>query len=203
MRIHQTTLYTFPELSDKAKEKAVENWLMDGSYEFFDSAEWGNTLEKFCDLTGIKTKDWEVGAYGRSYCRGNFDRFEPAVLGLSGLRARTWLINNWLPLFSNLKVYYLPGSSYQKKRKSRITRESDWTYGLTGFYSDYSILQPVQEFITKGWAGSETLADVFQACLDGWVSGYVAAIEDTQSFEYISDYLTVNEYEFTVDGKIH
>lgn len=62
MRTIETTIYTFEELSDTAKEKA-RNWYREG----FDYPWWSevhDSLKAFCDGFGIKVLDYSYGGRG-------------------------------------------------------------------------------------------------------------------------------------------
>lgn len=64
METKEYVVYSFDELDDNAKEKVREKFcfLIDAW-----GADYRNTLDKFCDILGIKIKDWEVSAFGNIY----------------------------------------------------------------------------------------------------------------------------------------
>ena len=61
METKEYVVYSFDELSDKAKEKARMqfDFLMDSL-----QAEYRDALNKFCDMLGFDVKNWEVSAFG-------------------------------------------------------------------------------------------------------------------------------------------
>ncbi len=69
---------------------------------------------------------------------------------------------------------------------------------FTGYCADEDLLAPIRA-ITEG--ENPLRIDILQDCLDSWLSGFNADIESQQSDEYITDYIILNEYEFTIDGK--
>ena len=62
MRQETITLdvYSFNELSDKAKEKARDDYRMHSDYPWHDENR--NSIETFCKYFGVKLTDWSVGA---------------------------------------------------------------------------------------------------------------------------------------------
>ena len=63
MRTIETTIYTFDELSDKAKERAREKarFLIDENMTW--STESRQSIEAFCDHFGVTLNNWSVGAF--------------------------------------------------------------------------------------------------------------------------------------------
>lgn len=62
MRTIETTIYTFDELSDTAKEKA-RDWYRNG-FEYPWWSEVQTSLKTFCDGFGVKVLDYEMGGRG-------------------------------------------------------------------------------------------------------------------------------------------
>lgn len=98
MRIIETKVYTFDELSDQAKEKAIDKLREMLSYEYF----WANdalaSLKAFADEIGIHITDYSIdwGCSGRSYIKysGNHNgRF--IKKDLTGYCMDYPLINEW------------------------------------------------------------------------------------------------------------
>ena len=54
-------LYTFEELSDKAKEKARDWWREGSDYGWHDESR--ASIKTFCEHFGVKLTDWSIGAY--------------------------------------------------------------------------------------------------------------------------------------------
>lgn len=61
MRTIEIQLFTFPELSDKAKERAIEAYRYTIDFSWMDESR--ESIEAFCDAFGVKLRDWSVGAY--------------------------------------------------------------------------------------------------------------------------------------------
>ncbi len=63
MKTISTTVYTFDELSDEAKEKA-RNWYREGSYDY----EWWESVYEDAASIGLKITGFDIGR--GSYCEG-------------------------------------------------------------------------------------------------------------------------------------
>ena len=58
MRTIETTIYTFDELSDKSKERAIQHMRQISDYPWFD--ECLNSLRAFCDEFSVKVTDYTL-----------------------------------------------------------------------------------------------------------------------------------------------
>jgi len=67
MREETITIYNYSELSDKAKENAYENFVMNNEHHFAE--EGMDTLISFLKWSGISIGRYEIGAYQYSYIR--------------------------------------------------------------------------------------------------------------------------------------
>ncbi len=198
-------IYKYDELpTEKAKETA-RDWWRDGEHYSWN-AEYFDSLRKFCDVLNIKIADWGIDYYnpGASYVKFRYD-FQDAE-DLSGLRLRTWIINNWLPKFAQGKYYSTKGHHdtngkyYHKSRHSKIFIEYD-NCPLTGFVGDISLIQPILDFIKK--PDSRDLEDILYACKENFISEFCSDMQSQDEDEYVADTITANEYEFTEDGKFY
>ena len=68
MRTITVDVFTFNELSDKAKDKARE-WYRSTCFEYVFLDDAFNSLETFCNAFGVKIKDYSVGTWGHSYIK--------------------------------------------------------------------------------------------------------------------------------------
>lgn len=65
MRQETINIYQFEELSDKAKEKAIQWFLQGKMYCFIDESLY--SIEAFCEQYGVKLKDYEVDSWRYSF----------------------------------------------------------------------------------------------------------------------------------------
>jgi len=67
MREETITIYNYSELSDKAKDNAYENFVMNNEHHFAE--EGMDTLISFLKWSGISITRYEIGAYQYSYIK--------------------------------------------------------------------------------------------------------------------------------------
>ena len=60
--------YSFSELSDAAKERALQDYRSHG-FEYTGQDENMDSLKAFCDLFGVKVTDGSLGPWGNSYIK--------------------------------------------------------------------------------------------------------------------------------------
>lgn len=204
MRIIETAVYKFDELSEQAQQKVIENWRTDEQHPWSDENR--ESLEAFCNLFPIKSTDWEYGYrnYINSRFTGDSDHEE-----LSGIRLQRYLVNNyWRDLFKG-KYYSINlrenGTYSFKSRHSRCQFESSCPF--TGYFMDDVILQPIIQYMldprkTGSFWQQTNFADLLHDCLQAWLKGCQDDYENWLSEEYIREEIFANDYEFTEDGKL-
>jgi hypothetical protein len=118
MRIIETKVYTFDELNDKAKEKALAWW--SERYEMLDGDDIVKSIKEFVGLFHGKLEDWSFDWYGgRSSWKVSLPE---EVEEISGFRLYKWIVNNGVPYKDNCP--------------------------LTGMCWDETLLNEVREFMT-------------------------------------------------------
>ena len=156
MREVKTQVYTFDELSDKAKEKALE-WVNETFYEHF----WGDdsieSIKAFCEQFGVKLESWQYDTCNYSYNTNAENRH-----------------------FRGVKLSQFTGQEMP-----------------TGYCLDCDIY----EAFYKTFKETGSALKAFTAALDAGFAGIVADYAGQYDPETMGDFLTVNEYEFTADGK--
>jgi hypothetical protein len=209
-RVARVKVYSFGQLSDKAKEVARSWWRDRQEYDYI----WGeakNTVDAFNDLFNLKhgLRSWLDFRHNLS------DEVEE----LKGLRLRTYIINNYgwglnkRKYMGHLKaskpvnhpccrnrVYKTRsgGEIVSVSYLSRIQYTTDCV--LTGVCYDHDILAPIYEFIKKPCKHT-TLVDLFKDCFESLRLSIESEIEYRNSDEYVDEELVSNDYEFTEDGK--
>jgi hypothetical protein len=190
MREKTIKLYTFDELTDQAKQKAIE-WYRSINDEIFWQSETFDSLKAVFERVGIRIRDYDLGIDGYSYIR--FD-LNDSIAELKGVRAFTWLENN---LFSKLR---LTRNAYLKNRKNNLK------YGykvnaipscpLTGYYADETFLESLKKDALNG----NTLKECFQHLALVYVNVLQSEYDYQNSAEYITETIQCNQYEFLEDG---
>lgn len=187
MRTKRVRLYQFSELSDKAKERALDEYRKDGP-EYFWAEENRATLSAFEDVFPVKVNDYRYDDRGGDI-QFTFTGEHPEMTGVRLMRY----------LWNNYRTNLFKGQYYHKghtSRHSRIILDNSCT--LTGYCLDMDILQPVYNFLQK--PDDTTFEDLMQDCLNGWVRSCVRDIEYQNSDECITENIIANEYEFLKDG---
>lgn len=215
-----TTVYSFDELSDEAKEKAIENERHGRSY-FNDipwASEYADTLSAFCDRFGIQVKD--SGRYDgtveiKNGCypdiNGNADAWTQRHYDISGesvrgLRLRTFILNNFSDVLYELKKQYVRGYVPHYANKHRISHvfTTETCCPFTGFCADDDMLQPMWDFIANPTSKPPTydLNDLMDDCVSAWNRAWEDECKYYFSDECIIEYLRESDYQFTEDGEL-
>lgn len=195
MRTIRTKVYQFDELDDKAKERAIEDYRGDGpdTSHIYDEAH--ESVKEFHKLFG--TKDGR-----RSWLDIYFDHMDDNILELSGVRLRTYIINNYYSTFFEPKSY----GEYKKRDngKWRYDRYSKCQFKetccpFTGVCYDESLLDPLRKFIKK--PTGDSFKDLLEECISTLKQDLENEEEAMNEDDYISEEIRANDYEFTKEGK--
>ncbi len=213
MRIIELKLLKFNELSDEAKQTAIENYRNKG-YEPAWTEENRQTLEAFEEVFPIQISKWSYGGRGEGVI---YSIVGDHIEDVSGQRLATYLWNNYRRDLFKGKYYghlsesdkhgnKIPVSKEHPIGKRHVKRYSkiilDTTCVLTGYYMDDVILKPIYEFLERPIKGV-TFSDLLDDCFDAWIKGCNDDIEHQNSDEYIAEHLEANDYEFTSDGNTY
>ena len=209
MRVIEIVAYKFDELSEKAKQKAInqERENVDTAFIYDDAHK---TVEAFHEIFGTKE--------GRnSWLDVRASHLDDNLMNLKGLRLRTYILNNFGSQLQKGKYYslwsktemsykhYKDGYPVLKSKHSKVLFERECV--LTGMCYDDSLLQPIYEFLDwklrpdyNTYMDFETLVgDCFASLTKDVESEAEARSEEAALIETI----TSNGYEFTEDGEIY
>ena len=191
MRERTIKVYSVTELSDRARERAFDNWLQVFDYPW--GSENSSTLKAFSDIFPVRVHDWSYDAYTHSV---SFDMecVEEAIINLSGVRLATYIWNNYGSDLFRGKYY----SNGRKHRRSRIIMDTSCV--LTGYYLDEDILAPVYTFLRR--PDGRSFRDLMEDCLDAWGKACSADYEDQTSERVFIEDCEANEWEFDEDGRM-
>ncbi len=176
MRQETINIYKFEELSDEAKEKAIEKFRY-SNQEYAWSAEWRDSLNAFADKFGVYIKNWACNAYETPYFRFSFKNDDERE-NMAGVRLWKYLQNNHADIIA--KWDECP---------------------LTGYCGDYSALYELAQFVKKPDKRdfNQLITDSLHTFFKDWQND----MEYQDSDEYISEHIIANEYEFTENGSIY
>lgn len=192
MRTEKIELFKFEELSEEAKEHAIEkyreeNWRYGIAWqeEIFDS------LKTLLKTANIPLRDYELNLE-RSWIKIDID---DAVGELHGKRAMAWLENN---LLSKLRVPFVGKKRWERSKYGyRAGFIPDCPF--TGYCADDDYLDSLIADVKSG----SCLKDCFLWLANKYQEILNSEYEFQNSDEYIEDALIDNEYEFTVDGEMY
>lgn len=196
MRTETRNIYTFEELSEEAKQKAIEEYRNNNTEIFWQDETLESLKALFDNCSGVKLKDYSLGEY-HSWITVEFTNEEAE--NFSGKRALAWIENN---LLSNIRI---PENSFTMNGTRRKLAQYGQYYraGLikpcpfTGYCTDDDFLDDLIKEVKDGSdlkTAFEGLATTYQKIINN-------EIEYQNSEEYISEQLTENEYEFTEEGE--
>lgn len=221
MRILETKVYTFEELSESAKQKAISEYLYNG-FEYHWMEENIETLNKFADLFDIKIS---VQSLDSNCCDVRYRLSQNNdILELKGIRLLKYLMNNFYndlfkPEFRSMGKLRLTDKPIKHKRvkSSLITanctnkgKYSNSYYSaisksnscvLTGYCLDDTILQPIYNFL-KEPCKNTSFEDLTHECISSFETSVKQDCEYQESEEAIIDTILANNYEFTEEGKL-
>ncbi len=200
VKVVKIKVFTYDQLSDEAKETARE-WYLGNNFDYAWSDEWRQSLEEFCKVFPITVKNWEVDDWNHSF-RLIMDT-DDNVEELSGIRLRTYILNNYYSTLFERKHYgkYAKNETTGKWKYQRYSRcqwiETDCPF--TGYCGDYSVLQPIREFL-KTPKSTTTFKDLMDDCIESLFTDWQKDMEWQRSEEYVADHLEANGYEFDEYG---
>lgn len=208
MKTIELQLFTFDELSEKAKEKAIRDWRNKGYDNQYYYDEIVGSVKAVAELFNLK--------FGRQYTDIKAGHIDDNILELSGVRLLKYILNNYgNKLFTPKYIKMIHRRvnwrqfvcEHGKGRNGEYTQIYSRTFKvndgcpLTGICYDYDILQPVYDFLKKP-EKQTTFADL--------ISNIEHAIgktfEDTEDWlnsdEFIISEIEAQDYEFTESGEI-
>jgi hypothetical protein len=211
MRIAETQVFPFVELSDKAKEKAREWWREDGfNYEWWDFVY--DDAVRVAEILGIK-----ISTHGADYPEAKgmpkiyFSGFSPDYGNGAHLEGGYAYAAGW----KEKLVAYAPKDK-ELLRIGQGLQDIQKRYGYTlsaniehvGHYdhSDGACIYVAYDGLKHNRNLREVDERVVKQCLTDfmdWIYAQVMeAYEWLSSDEVVDDTIVANEYEFTAGGKI-
>ena len=212
MRVIETNVYSFDELSEDSKQKAIEKF-RGSNYEYGNP--WQNEIEdsfnKFADIFGI---NWREIDYQQPYRNEYTINLEDDIRFLSGLRLAKYIWNNYKHFLYKGKYYSV--NSNKKLNHKRVKSEvlsngvihnayysaiqKDNSCVLTGVCYDDDILQPIYDFLDKP-------KDIdFETLLNDCINSLCHSVSDEIDYqntdEAITETIEANQYEFTENGEL-
>lgn len=198
MRIKETKVYKFDELSDEIKETAIEKY-RESYIEYFWADDGVATLKEFCKQFDIELKDYSLdcGGCGQSSVSFNADTYSMIADEIIGMKAFKYLQNNYW------HILHKPQFRGTIKNNTAYYSGIFWDdcCVLTGYYIDDIILQPIYDFLKRP-DETTALKDLYDDCFNAFILAWDKDVKYQYSDESIIETIEANEYEFTVDGEL-
>lgn len=213
MRTIQTNIYHFSELSENAKQKAIEHF-RESNYEYdlpFQDEVTGS-LNKFCEIFNINYRRIDyLEPHGNDYKI----ELEDSIKKLSGVRLLKYIVNNyWHFLFKSSYIKPFDGHKNHKRIKNYTAKHTGKKYcfyyssfkydnscTLTGVCYDNDILDPIYNFL-KNPSENINFEDLLNDCISSLCSAAGKEYEYQNSNEAIIENIEANEYEFDENGDL-
>lgn len=208
-RTVRTKVYKFNELSEQAKQKAIDfyrnaNYGSGHNQHYFDEVT--DSVKAVIELFNLKI--------GREYTDIRTSHIDDNILELKGIRLYKYLINNYYnQLFTPTYIKILDRPVKWKQFICKVIKGQSGEYTqiyskqkrdnscvLTGICYDMDILDPIYSFL-KYPDKNVTFADLMSDIESAISKTYDNTEEWINSDEFIKDEIEANEYEFTQDGK--
>ena len=213
MRTIEIQVYSFDELSEKAQQRAIQDYRNGGVCDDYIWNEAKQTVMAFHEIFPTKTGN-------RSWLDVNTDYIDDNVLELSGLRLQKYLWNNFKSdLFlgkyignydSQNKVnhkrieskWYKNSNKWGNYYHSGITLNNDCV--LTGICYDDCLLKPLYEFLSTKDVRNDgrTYGDLLKECFENLSVSIDKEIAYLNSDEAIIENIKANNYEFEENGDL-
>ena len=183
MRIKEIKCYEFNELSDEAKEKAIESFTYDMEYFGSDQA-----LESI--KQGLRHFDASLDYYSIDWLNANASHFKISINEEIGLLS---FVRLWKYINQNYRNYYC---KYDKKIKPLLPGSCPFT----GVYFDEEFLDEIREFMKK--PDHRTFKGLLFNAVQNVLQAAEREFEHQQSEEYLLGHFNAIEYEFDEYGNM-
>lgn len=171
MRVIETKVYTFDELSDKAKEKALQWWYESFEYPWGDEAI--ETIKAFVALFHGKVKDYSIDYQNANQSTVDIQWPDDCLEDMFGLRAYKWIVNNKIPVSGDCP--------------------------LTGMCFDKNALDPVRDFLKN--PKGKTIREIVEDGIHNVLKCVEDDFEYQAFGEGAIESISANGYTFTENGK--
>lgn len=206
MKTIRTKVYQFSELTETAKQKAIEWYRYGNDDAQFYADEIIESVKELAEVFNLE--------FGREYTDLKTSNIDDNILNLQGVRLYKYIVNNYYRrLFRPAYIKSINRAVYCKqficKRNKGVNSEYTMLYSklrkhnscpLTGVCYDMDILQPVYSFLEKPNT-STTFEDLINEIESAIQKTFDNNEDYVNSDEHIIDTIEANQYEFTKDGK--
>jgi hypothetical protein len=192
MRTKKVKIYKLHELSDEARQKAIDDFRYEEQYPWNDYNK--GVIDAFIEMISIIKVDKAYYGDRDHGVEWEFYYGTEHIGDLSGIRLLKYLWNNFSSTLYSGKYY----SKGKISRHSKVILEENI---LTGYYIGANILKPIFDFMNKP-NESIDFSDLINDCFHEWVKACEANLDYYFSDENIANTIELNEIKFTKDGRV-
>ena len=188
----ETTYYTIEELKEvnySGYVKAHRDYQNDFQFHFTDEV--NSSLEKFLDLFNCKLVSWTTNYYQVEYRQIQYIYVDTEDID------ETYDEESY-------GIYELHGKALRKFLYQQCKNEMDkWDYcPLTGVCYDYTLLEPLHQFLTGEKYQDYTLQELIDLACRNLMIEVDSEIDSLMGEEYFIEHCQGNDYYFTIDGDL-
>lgn len=186
--MREIKVYQYSELSEKAKQVAIENYL-DSEREFHWGNEWVETIKNGLKHFGFGLGNryiihYDSATQSHAPIEWQDDVFK--IAELAGVRLWKYLHNN------DLLTYFC---KYWKKKRDLL----DGDCPFTGYCGDEVFLDPVREFVKQ--PTNITFLELMKDCVWKTLLALQDDYEHQNSEEFANEELEIMDWEYFEDGR--
>lgn len=196
-------VYTFDELSNEAKENAINSFRYKDNYLSWQD-EAINTIKKIAAAMNCEAEWYSYDGikYYVSFTSKEYEDIE----ALEGKRAYAYIVNNYLMPNKSYKTYWKDRCIYTDGRKN-WTRKSNLFYSwddcpFTGYCMDCCFIEAWKEW-ENDFNKYSTVGDFIELVANNLAEDWTKDNEYQQTDEYIIEMIEANDYEFLEDGRLY
>ena len=194
-------VYRFDELSDEAKEKALDDFRYNNVFAWQD--EIIDTIKAIAKAMNCRASWYSYD--GIAYDVSFDSNAEEDIENLKGKRAYAYIFNNFLFPNRSMKTYWLNHMIHCDGRKN-WSRKSKLFFGwddcpFTGYCADCCFIEAWREWV-KDFNKNSTVGDFILMVANRLGDEWTSDNEYQMSDEYIKEMFDINDYEFLEDGTV-
>lgn len=195
-------IYKVEELSEKARNKAFSDWC---EVDEFNNSDNEQILNAFCSVFPVTVSDWAFSE-GQHYIKHHMTTEYGDTDELTGLRLRTFIINNYFHELYKGKYYSSKGYFDSEQQYHYVCRHSKVIFErgctLTGYGNDLDILSPIFKFLDLKDPRDcmVNLKYLMGVCLDKWLTTCENDYDHYYTMEHFIELSSLNEWEYLEDG---
>jgi len=190
-------LYSFDELSDSAKKKALDEWRC--NEEFYDGYEYRDTIEAIEKALDIKVKICQECGGSCSFYTCSNDPYVEEIT--DSYRLTKCIINNWYDKLVTKKSYW---TKYKPNRKSKDRRSKVLKVHnncpFTGIWTENNFVKVLDEVITYKRFYND-INDLLYDAVGALFKQYESDYDYYYSEENLEELSNINEWLYYEDGE--